>query len=97
MAEDVNTEELAEKYEFAGREIRNAVISACVNVAMNERDIVRQEDFIKACDKIVEEKVGVASASDHTKMSEKGKEALKQAFIEKIKEGGITNVSTPTE
>lgn len=97
LAEDVNTEELAEKYEFAGREIRNAVISACVNVAMNERDIVRQEDFIKACDKIVEEKVGVASASDHTKMSEKGKEALKQAFIEKIKEGGITNVSTPTE
>lgn len=97
LAEDVNTEELAEKYEFSGREIRNAVISACVNVAMNERDIVRQEDFIKACDKIVEEKVGVASASDHTKMSEKGKEALKQAFIEKIKEGGITNVSTPTE
>ena len=97
LAEDVNTGELAEKYEFAGREIRNAVISACVNVAMNERDIVRQEDFIKACDKIVEEKVGVASASDHTKMSEKGKEALKQAFIEKIKEGGITNVSTPTE
>ena len=97
LAEDVNTEELAEKYEFAGREIRNAVISACVNVAMNERDIVRQEDFIKACDKIVEEKVGVASASDHTKMSEKGKEALKQAFIEKIKEGGITNVSTTTE
>ena len=97
LAEDVNTEELAEKYEFSGREIRNAVISACVNVAMNERDIVRQEDFIKACDKIVEEKVGVASASDHTKMSEKGKEALKQAFIEKIKEGGITNVSTTTE
>ena len=97
LAEDVNTGELAEKYEFAGREIRNAVISACVNVAMNERDIVRQEDFIKACDKIVEEKVGVASASDHTKMSEKGKEALKQAFIEKIKEGGITNVSTHTE
>lgn len=97
LAEDVNTEELAERYEFAGREIRNAVISACVNVAMNDWDVVRQEDFIKACDKIVEEKDGVASASDHTKMNEKGKEALKQAFIEKIKEGGITNVSTTTE
>ena len=97
LAEDVNTEELAKKYEFAGREIRNAVISACVNVAMNERDIVRQEDFIKACDKIVDEKAGVASASDHTAMSEKGKAALKQAFIDKIKEGGITNVSTTTE
>lgn len=97
LAEDVNTEELAEKFEFAGREIRNAVISACVNVAMNERNIVKQEDFIKACEKIIEEKTGVANASDHTTMSEKGKEALKQAFIEKINEGGIKNVSTITE
>ncbi len=97
LADDVDTEELAGKYDFAGREIRNAVISACVNVAMNEREIVKQEDFIKACDKIVEEKAGVASASDHTTMSEKEKEALKQALISKIKEGGITNVSTTTE
>lgn len=97
LADDVDTEELAGKYDFAGREIRNAVISACVNVAMNEREIVKQEDFIKACDKIVEEKAGVASASDHTTTSEKGKEALKQALISKIKEGGFTNVSTTTE
>ena len=97
LAENVNTEELAEKYGFAGREIRNAVISACVNVAMNERDIVKQEDFIKACDKIIEEKAGVASAIDHTTMGEKGREAIKQAVIEKIKEGGITNVSKTTE
>lgn len=97
LSEDVDTGELAEKYEFAGREIRNAVISACVNVAMNEREIVRQEDFITACNKIVEEKVGVANASDHTKISEKGKDALKQVFMEKIKEGAITNISTVTE
>lgn len=97
LAEDVNTEELAEKYEFVGREIRNATISACINAAMNERDIVTQGNFIKACDKIVEEKIGVASAGDHTTMSEKGKEILKQAIIEKVKEGGIINVSTTTE
>lgn len=97
LSEDVDTGELAEKYEFAGREIRNAVISACVNVAMNEREIVRQEDFITACNKIVEEKVGVTNASDHTKISEKGKDALKQVFMEKIKEGAITNISTVTE
>lgn len=97
LAEDVNTEELAERYEFAGREIRNAVISACVDVAMKNRNIVSQQDFIKACDKIVDEKVGVAKAGDYTKTSEKGKEAIKQVFLEKIKEGEITNVSKNAE
>lgn len=97
LDEDVDTEILAEKYEFAGREIRNAVISACINVAMHERDIVSQEDFVMACEKIVEEKTSVANANDHTTISDKGKEAIKQAFIDKIKEGGVTNVSKTTE
>lgn len=88
LAGDVNTQELANQYEFAGREIRNAVISACISVAMSGRDIVRQADFIKACDKIVQEKKSVANASDHT-ISDTGKEALKKAFIEKIKEQGV--------
>lgn len=97
LAADVDTGDLAERYEFAGREIRNAVISACVNVAMHGRDIVKQEDFIIACDKIVAEQSGVANTGDHTAISEKGKAAIKQAIIEKIKEGGVNNVSTTTE
>lgn len=96
LADDVDTGVLAEKYDFAGREIRNAVISACVSVAMNERDIVTQSDFIKACDKIVEEKAGVANASDHT-VSDKSKEVIKQAIVEKIKEGGVKDVSKTIE
>lgn len=64
---DVNIFELAEKYEFVGREIRNAVVSACVSVALAGRNEVTQNDFIKACDKIVAEKKAIAEAKDHTK------------------------------
>lgn len=96
LAEDVDTQQLAGAYEFAGREIRNAVIGACVTAAMNQKDIVTQADFIKACDRIVAEKAGVANASDHT-ASNKGKNALKQVVLDKIREGSVSSVSTPTE
>lgn len=85
LADDVDTKILAEKYDFVGREIRNAVISACISAAMIDANIVRQTDFIEACEKIVQEKESVDNAGDHT-MDKKGKEALKNAFIAKIKE-----------
>ena len=47
MAEDVNIGALAEKYDFVGREIRNAVISACVSAAMEREESVSQTDFEK--------------------------------------------------
>lgn len=82
---DVDTLALAEKYDFAGREIRNAVVSACVSVAMAKRMLVTQEDFIKACEKIVEEKKSLAKAKDHTKSSDLIKKALEEK-INKQKE-----------
>lgn len=96
LAEDVNTEYLAEKYEFAGREIRNAVINACVAAAIKKRDIVTQEDLVKACDKIVEENARIANANDHT-VSSKTKDALKQVALDKINEGNVSNILAPTE
>lgn len=96
LAEDVNTQYLADTYEFAGRDIRNAVINACVTAAMKQKDIVTQEDFIKACDKIVDEKARLAGASDHT-VNNKAKDALKQVVLDKIREGSVSNVSTPAE
>lgn len=89
LNEDVNTQYLADTYEFAGREIRNAVINACVTAAMEQKNIVTQVDFIKACDSIVKEKDGLASASDHN--------ALKQVVLDKIKERSDNNVSTTAE
>lgn len=90
LTEDVNTQALAEKYDFAGREIRNAVVSACVSTAMAKRNVVSQDDFIKACDKITEEKRALEDAKDHTK----GSDIIKKAIQEKFKrEGGEQNVS----
>ena len=94
LADDVDTRDLAEKYDFAGREIRNAVISACINVAMADASIVSQSDFINACEKIVQEKESVANAGDHT-IDAKGKETLKNAFIAKIKEKEETGQTVP--
>ncbi len=81
---DVDTKLLAEKYDFVGREIRNAVISACISAAMDGKDEVCQDDFIKACDKIVTEKESLAKAKDHT-VDTRQNDALKQYFIDKVK------------
>lgn len=80
LAYDVNTNELAEKYDFVGREIRNAVVSACVGAALANREIVNQADFMAACDKIVEEKNSLAQAKDYTKMDD----IIKKAIMNKI-------------
>ena len=76
LGEDVDTLKLAEQYDFVGREIRNAVVTACVSVAMAKRNIVTQDDFIKSCDKIMEEKNALAAAKDHTK----GNDIIKKLF-----------------
>lgn len=70
LATDVDTSFLAENYKFVGREIRNAVVSACVSVALSNKSEVSQDDFIKACDKLVAEKEAVKEAKDHTSAAE---------------------------
>lgn len=82
LAEDVNTDELAEKYDFVGREIRNAVVSACVSAALAGCNVVSQGNFISAAEKIVEEKNSLAQAKDHTKSDD----FLKKAIVSKLKE-----------
>lgn len=86
---DVDTLVLAEKYDFAGREIRNAVVSACVSAVMKDREIVTQNDFVESCEKILEEKTSLVNAKDHTK----GSDIIKKAIQEKMKsEGEVQNV-----
>lgn len=97
LSESVNTKELAEKYKFCGREIRTAVISACVRTAMDKRECVTQDDFINACEKIVKERENIKNAKDSTKAvlnslkvdkiinpSNEVKEILKESFKEKL-------------
>lgn len=84
LAEDVNEEELADRYDFCGREIRKSVISACVNAAMRDADCVCQADFLNACEKVKSEEHALAAAKDHTvsnKATDIGKkQELKEEF-----------------
>ena len=86
LSNDVDVCELSDKYEFVGREIRNAVVKACVKAAMNGKEIVEQKDFIAACDIITKEKEEISKAKDYT--SEKDSpfnEVIKKAIKDKIK------------
>ena len=93
---DVDSMMLAESYDFVGREIRNAVISACIKAAMDGKNIVSQNDFIIACEKIVSEKASLSSAKDHT-LPVQNNDVLKNLVLDKIKEGAGQSVSTTTE
>lgn len=66
LADDVNTQELAEQFEFCGREIKKAVISACVNAAMNNKELVSQDDFKEAANRIICEEKSLRKAADYT-------------------------------
>ena len=104
LASDVNTEELAEKYEFCGREIRKAVINACVlwQCGMRYRTAKR---FIKACEKIKYEEERLANAEDHTQSgravspSQKNiiQEAIKAKLNQEHSEGNGTDSFEPAE
>lgn len=83
LAPDVNTEMLAKNYEFSGREIRNAVISACVNAAMENRNCVFMSDFVSASEKIKRELVSVKEANNSI-ASEK-MDFIREAITSKIK------------
>ncbi len=92
LSQDVDTSILAEKFEFSGREIRNAVISACVSVAMEGRDIVTMNDFMTASEKIKKEMISVRSAGDHT--ADEKMDFIREAINSKIaKKEGEQNVS----
>lgn len=66
LADDVDLNYLASKYIFVGREIRNAVRTACVNAAMQNSKNVNQFYFIDACEKIIAEKKNFNIVQDYT-------------------------------
>lgn len=92
LADDVNVNELAEKYEFVGREIKKAVISACIKAVRNKQDKVYQHDFTEACEKIQLEMKQLREADDYTKIKQDNnlKEVL-QKQAEKAEQVKITD------
>lgn len=67
-----------------GREIRNAVISACIRVVMEKRSIVTQTDLLNACDRIVYEQRSVTDARERTR-NQPVKEIIVKALGDKVK------------
>lgn len=95
LANDVDTSLLAEKYEFVGREIRNAVIKSCVRAAMEKKDVVEQKDFIYGCEVISKEKETLELAQDYTKgASSPIQDAIKKVIVEKVKKREIEKDSS---
>lgn len=96
LASDVDTKALAEKFDFAGREIRNAVVSACVGAAMAKQDVVAQENFIRASNKIVDEK----KALSEVKVPSNSLDIIKMSILDKVEKidgEGTRDVSTIDE
>lgn len=90
LSSDVDINELAEKYEFCGREIKNSVKDACVIAAIAKNEYVSQADLLKAAEKTKTEYEKVMSAEDHTvakkELTNEQKNVLKEAMQKKIDE-----------
>ncbi len=67
LASDINTKTLAERFQgFCGRDIKNAVVKACVTVAVNHGNYVCQKDIFKASEYIEEERKKLRGAKEYT-------------------------------
>lgn len=62
LNKDIDISKLAENYDFCGREIRKAVISACVKAAMRQNNDVNMNTFIEACEQIKKESDSLKNA-----------------------------------
>lgn len=69
LADDVDVSEIARKYPLCGRDIRNAVVEACVSARMNGADKVDQKCLIDAAEMIRRRNEGMAAAKDTTSIS----------------------------
>lgn len=96
LAEEVDIHELAEKYEFCGREIKNSVKDACVMTAIAEQNEVTQAMLIKAAKKTKAEFERVMQAEDHTaakpKLSPEAAAEVQKAMQKKIDQATTVQV-----
>ena len=70
LSNDIDLNELAEKFDFCGRQIRKAVVSACVKTAMSGKSLVDMKVLMESCEqtKKEEESLG-ATSSDSVPLS----------------------------
>jgi len=66
LAPDVDLKQIAERYVFCGRDIRNAVVEACVSARMKGMAVVDMACLTEAADMVEMRNNGMANAVDHT-------------------------------
>lgn len=71
IATDINLGELAEKYEFVGRDIRNCVVNACVTARSRKFMRLTQGLLIEAAENLLKAADGLAAAEDTTAQTKK--------------------------
>ena len=89
LAEDVNPTELAKDYLLCGRDIRNAVINACVSARSENSPKLCQKHLIDAVKEGISERKKLSIAKDHTDakldISDEAHEFLANAITDKVK------------
>lgn len=66
LAADVDLQQLAEKYDLCGREIRNSVVNACVNACRDGKTQVDMDSLCEAAEQILGSRQDVQNAEDYT-------------------------------
>lgn len=94
LADDIDVEEIASKFELCGREIKNAVKNACIAAALSKRDMVCQNDLVKSSEQILQDREKVYAAKDHTSIknpniSEAVQKDIKEVLNKKIENNSL--------
>lgn len=90
LAPDVDLKAIAEAYPLCGRDIRNAVVEACVAARMKDMPMVDMACLTDAAKMVVARNQGMANAADHTVLQPKGPREvdapahIKQALADSI-------------
>lgn len=95
LSHDVNINELAENYELCGRDIRNAVVDACVEACLRGKRVVDQECLRFGAQSRVESNQAIAEAEDHTRIEKNGtaKAVISSAMQARLSSGEHKTVS----
>ncbi len=91
LSDDIDIIELASRYTFSGRQIKNAVKDACIRAAMRgDNVVISQEDFTRSCEKIQNQSDSIQKAADHTQnasvITRQQEDALKGILQKKLNE-----------
>ncbi len=87
LADDVDTEALGRDYPVCGRNIRNAVVNACVTAVMRGKEQVNMELLREAIAEEIEREKKAREAADHTKGNTEKKQLTpetKQVLIDSL-------------